>query len=430
MLKSLQTAIQLVDFSIEYCHIYTNQSFSNENFASIQELERIKQRILPDGTCQLVIMVDDYSPRVSDVFDYASFINRLDQKNAMPSVLINESDLLSQNETVIGWIKDNKLRKRLTRYIKKTGRHPCSLFIASWYLMRLGWLIPIGGITPAKKLVNILPSRFKEHEGLAREIIASIAGDVVFQIEDIFLDVEIQKDNVWDEFDPEAYIFDNYSTVFPHDLYSLALLTTLYKQKQHIGKVLEIGCGPNLLPVLAAIPYADSIRIIDPGSQNIEYLYRQLFDIDPVWKPAMTVIRAIDPSLSLNHFDFQLAYQQKISFDAGSVFDLPKNFFDVASMHYVAESITSDYAEFERACLSFKQSVKPGGMLIASFMENSTGYTVNGVDFPACPITISDLKDVFKDCDPVIERLSSDLTPMRSGYTGILFLVGKVQNGT
>jgi hypothetical protein len=63
-------------------------------------------------------------------------------------------------------------------------------------------------------------------------------------------------------------------------------------------------------------------------------------------------------------------------------------------------------------------------------MENSTGYTVNGVDFPACPITISDLKDVFKDCDPVIERLSSDLTPMRSGYTGILFLVGKVQNGT
>ncbi|MGK3946355.1 hypothetical protein ABK046_49375, partial [Streptomyces caeruleatus] len=52
-------------------------------------------------------------------------------------------------------------------------KYPCSLFIASWYLLRLGHVSSpmFDKNLVAKKLINILPESFKPFEDKAIEII-------------------------------------------------------------------------------------------------------------------------------------------------------------------------------------------------------------------------------------------------------------------
>jgi hypothetical protein len=50
--------------------------------------------------------------------------------------------------------------------------------------------------------------------------------------------------------------------------------------------------------------------------------------------------------------------------------DVPEGADDLASTNFVAESITEDVDEFSALCTTFIRSVRPGGFLVAAFMEN------------------------------------------------------------
>src|SRR5918992_1114727 len=49
---------------------------------------------------------------------------------------------------------------------------------------------------------------------------------------------------------------------------------------------------------------------------------------------------------------------------------LPPGSYELASMHFVAEGATEDFAEFAEFCRTFVRAVEPGGHLVAAFMEN------------------------------------------------------------
>ena len=57
----------------------------------------------------------------------------------------------------------------------KSKKYPCSLFIAAWYLLRLGHLKhdSFSEDLYAKRLINILPESFKPFEDKALEIMAA-----------------------------------------------------------------------------------------------------------------------------------------------------------------------------------------------------------------------------------------------------------------
>lgn len=154
--------------SIEYAHIYTNSKIDKEHIISVQELKKVYKE-----NDSLVVMVDDYS-FPDPTFDYDSFISWLTKEGYKPHVILRESQLIPLCDQVVKLIRDSKLKKELVGYIK-TKRYPCSLFIASWYLLRLGELehpiFPKGEYS--EKLVNILAKSFKPFEEKAFEIIAS-----------------------------------------------------------------------------------------------------------------------------------------------------------------------------------------------------------------------------------------------------------------
>lgn len=164
----------LKDFSIEYAHIYTNQHVSDEHEISVKALgELYKELKLKRSKSSLVVMVDDYSfPDPS--FDYTGFLSWLESQGFKPDFMIRESQLVPVCDETLRLISDMKLKGRISDYTR-AKKYPCSMFIASWYLMRLGkissLLIPDRVI--AKEVINILPQSFKPFEDQALEIIAA-----------------------------------------------------------------------------------------------------------------------------------------------------------------------------------------------------------------------------------------------------------------
>ncbi len=160
------------DFSIEYAHIYTNSKIGDEHKMSLDVLGNLgKETKLAQQTTSLVVMVDDYSfPDPS--FDYDSFLGWLSEAGYSPDLTLRESQLIPLCDEVIKLIEDHKLVEQISDYIR-AKKYPCSLFIATWYLLRLGHISsPI--FNPdfiSKKLINILPISFKPFEDKALEII-------------------------------------------------------------------------------------------------------------------------------------------------------------------------------------------------------------------------------------------------------------------
>jgi hypothetical protein len=105
---------------------------------------------------------------------YESFTNWLGDQGFRPDILFRESQLIPVCDQVLELVDNNKLKQQITDYVK-AKKYPCSLFIAAWYLLRLGKLE--SPLFPKElrsdELLNILPESFKPFEDKGLEIIAS-----------------------------------------------------------------------------------------------------------------------------------------------------------------------------------------------------------------------------------------------------------------
>ncbi len=147
------------EVSIEYAHIYTNSKIEKEHEISISELASIDV-----VNKSLVVLVDDYS-FPDPTFDYNVFTAWLDQQGYGPNVIMRESQLIPLCDNVLSLMSESDQKNEIIEYVK-TKKYPCSLFIAAWYLLRLGKLthssFPIEEY--AEKLINILPESFQPFE--------------------------------------------------------------------------------------------------------------------------------------------------------------------------------------------------------------------------------------------------------------------------
>ncbi|MGB0925365.1 MAG: hypothetical protein ACPGTS_01505 [Minisyncoccia bacterium] len=158
------------DYSIEYAHIYTHQNIDLEHEFSTNILKEVFAEL--SGKKSLVVMVDDYS-FPDPGFQYDKLEIYISKKGFSPDLVIRESQLISACDVVLSKILDRKMHKQITSYIISNKKYPCSLFIATWYLLRLGRIESVFFDTnnSAKKLVNILPKSFAPFEDRALDII-------------------------------------------------------------------------------------------------------------------------------------------------------------------------------------------------------------------------------------------------------------------
>jgi hypothetical protein len=231
-------------------------------------------------------------------------------------------------------------------------------------------------------------------------------------------------DCAWSRFDPETYIEHYYAQPHPDDDQLLVSTCAALAGAAPDGRsieVLDVGTGPNLFPLFAALPVAHRITVWEYASSNIDWLHRELARgvLRPPWTRFWKVARGAHGPLRATIDNPILALRDKTKIVQGSIFDLPPAQWDAATMFYCAESITARQEEFELACRSFARAVRSGGVIVAAFLANSQAYQVAQEVYPAIPVDSELLEHVFRH---IARDISIATIGNRSGYTGTIVL--------
>jgi hypothetical protein len=235
----------------------------------------------------------------------------------------------------------------------------------------------------------------------------------------------------WAAFDPEVYFEHYYGE--PHGDDELvarkaaAALRAFAGERRNL-RVLDVGTGANLIPLLAALPVAQSLTAWEYATSNVAWLEAEFkrASLRPQWQSFWSHVVDVYGAEAA-HIDVAQKLRASTSVQQGSVFDLPVAQFDAASMFFCAESITRDPPEFVSACHAFIGAVRSGGALVAAFLARSGGYQVGSIEYPAVPIDEAGVAAIFKPlCRSCrTETIGLSDSQVRSGYSGMVFLVAE-----
>lgn len=233
----------------------------------------------------------------------------------------------------------------------------------------------------------------------------------------------------WDEFDSSAYFSHNYGTLRGDDEEIIDIVANFFHDAapHWSDRAIDVGAGANLYPALTMLPFAAEVVLYERAFTNREWLKGELKNHHDSWwrfwehiasrRPERKEYAAINDPFDLLH--------RRAKVVKGNVFSLLPGQFDLGTMFFVAESITTRDDEFERAAQLFVNSLKPRAPFAAAFMRNSSGYRVGNRTFPACSI---DEGDVEAALDPVavgVKYRTVESKDLRDGYCGMIVATGR-----
>jgi hypothetical protein len=234
----------------------------------------------------------------------------------------------------------------------------------------------------------------------------------------------LNTDVDWNRWPVSIYLAENYIDYHVSDDAVIAHHSAFYRDlgPESLSRTVEVGTGPNLYPLLLASGASQHIDAVDRSRAGLNYLQHQLtHGPDPIWDPYWQRCRALNPTLP-DTMELALA---RVHVVQGNAFALADSGYSLASMHFVAESVTEDADEFQEFCTAFASTVEHGGYLLAAFMENMGRYQFgDGSQWPGIPIDTDALQQVFAPLteELQISRIDTDPGLPEYGYTGMALL--------
>lgn len=163
--------------SIEFAHIYLNQSIGHEHKRSAGLYKELKDHLAAKGDIvESFVLIDDYNA-TEKILEPERLVRVLGKLGVQPDYVAYESQLTIIGEDVLRK-SDGPEKDSSARFASTNGKLPCSLLIVAWYLVRLGIVAPPKALfdwelsickqfEPAEYLVNILPDYYKGVENRA-----------------------------------------------------------------------------------------------------------------------------------------------------------------------------------------------------------------------------------------------------------------------
>jgi hypothetical protein len=238
------------------------------------------------------------------------------------------------------------------------------------------------------------------------------------------------EDFDWDGFDPEEYFKHNYAGLRRDDAQIIEIVADFFQgcasfRRRERG--IDVGTGANLYPALSMLPFADNLTLCEHALPNRRWLKSQLQAPAESWMAFWDAIsrgrskyQAIGRPLRL--------LDDKAEVERGSIFDLRPGYYDIGTMFFVAESITTRRDEFRQAGERFVNSLVTGAPFAAAFMRRSKGYHVGRHLFPACSIDEDDVRSCFADIAEIVHVEVVESHGLRPGYEGMIVLTGVNRN--
>lgn len=233
----------------------------------------------------------------------------------------------------------------------------------------------------------------------------------------------------WDSWPVQDYLGENYRALHPSDASVIAHHSAFYRRfgRASAARSLEFGAGPNLYPLMLASAASRRIDAVEASAAGVAYLTRQLEQgPDASWLPFHALCRSLNPDVPPT-LPEALAGVRVVH---GDIRTLPPGTYDIASMNFVAEGVTEDFAEFTEFCHRFVRCVAPGGHLVAAFMENMPTYRIGRASrWPGCPVNPAVVTEVFAPLTDrlAVTRIDADPTLPDYGDSGMVLLTAARQ---
>lgn len=238
----------------------------------------------------------------------------------------------------------------------------------------------------------------------------------------------LNEQAAWEKFDPQQYLDVNYDYLRSDDARIVEVFTNFIKELPTELISVDIGAGPNLYPALLMSTHARSIMLIERATTNVAWLNRHLKEIEAPdrWWPYVN-----HAGVCIDKDQYIVLWKRMKAITEvreGNIFALPKYCWDLATMFFVAESLTDNLEEFNLAVRSYFESIRYGGWFFAAFMEGSIGYTVGNIRYPAVSIHISEIEVIAKQyCSSAsFVRIPLENNPVRLGYSGMILIKGRI----
>jgi len=201
-----------------------------------------------------------------------------------------------------------------------------------------------------------------------------------------------------------------------------------------------VGAGPNLYPAFTMLPWCDRITLFERSARNVAYLRSQRAGYDGNWDQFWNVLCQGDEygkEYARLGEDARPRFKESVRVKSGNLFDLGVEGpdgrverWDMGTMFFVAESITTSLEEFRHGVRCFMNALEPGAPFAAAFMEHSLGYAVGKHAFPARDVGAQEvrklLQEYYADVEPV--HIGEPGGLLRDGYTGMILACGHRNN--
>ncbi|GAA4618306.1 SCO2525 family SAM-dependent methyltransferase [Actinoallomurus liliacearum] len=240
----------------------------------------------------------------------------------------------------------------------------------------------------------------------------------------------------WGRFNARVYWGDNFSSLRGDDREMLERGVRWFDASTG-GQLLhgvDGGAGASVGLALAQLPFCRRLTLLDFSPDVVDYLRAQVRRLGEEWEPFWEVVRPIvEHRIGDRDFAWARTRLNKIAkVRHGSILtDLPAGHFDLGTMGFVAESISEQHSEFDKANEMFLRALKPGAPFFAEYMENSQGYVVDGIRWPATSVGVDDVRAALTERATKlrVDRLDPDPKPLRPGYTGYVVATGIRDHG-
>jgi len=242
-------------------------------------------------------------------------------------------------------------------------------------------------------------------------------------------------------FDPVAYLNEYYSHLGPENQELLHFLHEAYARifaQLAMARVLEFGGGPTIYQLISAAQYPVSIDFSDYLAVNLTAVHMWLqnrperfhwddfiryvldhegegSDGDAIEKRAQLIRRKVN---DLMHCDAKKIHP------LGSMCHAQ---YDIVSINFVLESITTELAEWNRLVDNVEPLIKPQGYVLMSAIIGATQYRIGELFFPAVPISPETITSKLKQkhFSIVCTRCIGAEHKEKQGYEGIFMVLAR-----
>ena len=247
--------------------------------------------------------------------------------------------------------------------------------------------------------------------------------------------------DAFEPFDPQAYLREYYSHLGEENRALLHFLHEAYADiftETDSACILEFGGGPTLYQLISAAKYPVAIDFSDYLDENLREIQKWLQNQSGMfsWDNYLRYVLDLEKAPSDVQSSHQRAHlirtkvRRLLGCNAKQADPLGTAYrahYDIVSVNFVLESITTEMAEWNRLIAHVASLVRPGGYLLMCAITGATSYRVGDRFFPAVPITLDLLERKLEQQQFSIARshvIAAEQQELQ-GYDGICMVLAR-----